>query len=515
MFMRKFLFLIIGCCTLNFVFSQSPDDVVKNAWFVPMGTARSTSIGGAMGALGGDISAVYTNPAGLGFYKTREAVLSPSFLFNSNKSDYRGTSSSGIKKSGFQLGTSGVVFGGKISREDHSSALSISVSQLASYNNKIHYEGLNDYSSYSEQYLEQLIRDNADVNAAANNYPFGASLAFFTYLIDSIAGPSGSLLGYKSLVPVGNGNTVKQQYDETDGGGLYEVSVGFASNSKDKIFLGGSINIPLSFFNQNITYQETDPSSDQHNNFGYSIFTQDHKLNGAGINGRFGIIYRPQNSLRLGLAFHTPSFMSYTDKLNAAMTTNTEDYKGIQTASSTDFSNAVSETHYNEITPYKIVASVAYVFKEVEDVKLQKGFISADVEYVNHRGSRFLQQSGNNGDNPSLDDYYHTLNEVIKSYYKGAFDFRVGGELKFSPLAIRLGAAYYGSPYDDNALKANQVLFAGGLGYRNHGYFVDLTISEIFNKDVNFPYRLNDKANTFATLKNQRTNVLLTIGMKF
>ena len=56
---------------------------------------------------------------------------------------------------------------------------------------------------------------------------------------------------------------------------------------------------------------------------------------------------------------------------------------------------------------------------------------------------------------------------------------------------------------------------AQALGYRNHGFFVDLTIAEIFNKDVNFPYRLNDKANTFATLKNQRTNVLLTFGMKF
>ena len=80
--MRKFLFLIIGCCSLNFVFSQSPDDVVRNAWFVPMGTARSTSIGGAIGALGGDISAIYTNPAGLGFYKTREAVTINQMMAN-------------------------------------------------------------------------------------------------------------------------------------------------------------------------------------------------------------------------------------------------------------------------------------------------------------------------------------------------------------------------------------------------------------------------------------------------
>ena len=515
MFMRKFLFLIIGCCLFNFVFSQSPDDVIKNAWFVPMGTARSTSIGGAMGALGGDISAVYTNPAGLGFYKTREAVLSPSFLFNNNKSDYRGTSSNGIKKSGFQLGTSGVVFGGKITRENHSTALSISVSQLASYNNKIHYEGLNDYSSYSEQYLEQLVADNASVNEAANNYPFGASLAFFTYLIDSTADGAGNLTGYRSLVPVGNGNSVKQQYDETDGGGLYEISFGFASNHNDKLLLGGSINVPLSFYTQDVTYMETDPTTNEHNNFGYSTFTQNHKLNGAGINGRFGIIYRPEKSLRLGLAFHTPSLMSYTDKLSASMTTNTEDYAGTRTSNSSDFSNAVGQTNYNEITPYKIVASAAYVFQEVENVKLQKGFISADVEFVNHRGSRFMQQTGNDAYNSSLDDYYNSLNDVIKSYYKGAVNFRLGGEMKFSPFAVRLGGAYYSSPYADKSLKADQFLLAGGFGYRNYGMFVDLTIAETFNKDVSFPYRLTDKANTYATLNNQRMNILLTVGFKF
>jgi hypothetical protein len=279
--------------------------------------------------------------------------------------------------------------------------------------------------------------------------------------------------------------------------------------------LGGSINIPLSFYTQDITYMESDAGSDEHNDFSYSTFTQNHKLNGAGINGRFGVIYRPQQSLRLGFAFHTPSFMSYTDKLSAEMTTNTEDFAGIQTSKSSDFPNAASQTNYNEITPYKIVGSVAYVFREVENVKLQKGFISADIEFVNHRGSRFLQQTGDDGTNPATDDYYSSLNDVIKAYYKGAFDARLGGELKFSPYAIRLGAAYYGSPYDDKALKANRMMVAGGFGYRNKGIFIDLTVAQTFNKDVSFPYRLLDKANTFATLKNQRTNVLLTFGIKF
>lgn len=511
MFIRKISFFLVGLIVCNFSFCQTPEDALQNAWFIPNGSARSISIGGAMGSLGGDISSVYTNPAGLGMYKTNEIVLTPSVLMNNNKADYRGTSISKTNKSGFQLSTSGVVLGGKMSNNNTSNSFSITVNQLASYNNEIHYAGLNNYSSYSEQYLEELTNDNADINAASNNYPFGSSLAFFTYLVDSIADPQGNVTGYKSLVPVAGG--IMQDYNETDKGGLYEVSFGFASNKMDKLYLGASINVPLSFYTQDINYTESDISGNVDNNFNFSALNQHHILNGAGINARFGVIYRVESSLRLGLAIHTPSIINFTDKVNADITTNTESYAGTQTAKSSDFPNAVSRTQYNEITPYRFIASAAYVLNQVEDVKMQKGFITADIEYVNYRGSRFYQEG--NGQDQSLTDYYNSLNDVIKSFYKGAFNFRVGGELKFSPVSVRLGGAYYGSPYDDKTLKANRMLGAFGLGYRNKGIFIDLTLAETFNKDFSFPYRLADKANTYAQLKNKRSNVLLTFGLKF
>src|SRR5258706_982271 len=150
--MRKFLFVLTGLCCFSFTFSQTPEDALRSAWFIPGGTARSNSIGGAIGALGGDISSIYSNPAGLGFYKTKEAVLTPSFLVNMNKADFRGTSSNGTNRSGFQLGTSGVVIGGKMNTSNSTSAFSLALNQVASYNNRIHYEGLNNYSSYSEQF---------------------------------------------------------------------------------------------------------------------------------------------------------------------------------------------------------------------------------------------------------------------------------------------------------------------------------------------------------------------------
>jgi len=79
----------------------------------------------------------------------------------------------------------------------------------------------------------------------------------------------------------------------------------------------------------------------------------------------------------------------------------------------------------------------------------------------------------------------------------------------------RAGFAYYTSPYKDAELKGRKMFASGGLGYRNKGVFVDLTYVQCLNKDVNFPYRVNSpRANTFADLKENGGNVILTVGFK-
>ena len=78
----------------------------------------------------------------------------------------------------------------------------------------------------------------------------------------------------------------------------------------------------------------------------------------------------------------------------------------------------------------------------------------------------------------------------------------------------RLGFAYYGYPYEDGAFKAGRKIFSGGLGYRDRGVFIDLTYVHSITSDVNFPYRLEDKANTFAEIKNKVGQILLTFGFK-
>jgi hypothetical protein len=182
--------------------------------------------------------------------------------------------------------------------------------------------------------------------------------------------------------------------------------------------------------------------------------------------------------------------------------------------SSTTFTNNVAgESLYTQTTPFKAIFSASYVFREVANVKRQKGFISADVEYVNYNGSK----CNSDNQNPTAGEkgYYKQLNETIKDEYKGNFNFKAGGELKFNTIMGRLGFAYYGNPYKNAPSKVNRMLLSGGLGYRNKGIFIDLTYVHAITKDIDLPYRLEDRANTYASLKQQRGNVVATIGFKF
>jgi hypothetical protein len=512
--MKKISFLFLATvCVSKITVAQQPDDALRLGWFTPNGTARNIAIGGAMASLGGDITSNHINPAGIGLFKTREFVFSPGVNLNNNKINYLDSQSKQTRNA-FAYGTTGLILGMPSHYKGAvvSSAFSVSVTQLASYNNHTHYKGYNNYSSYSEKYLEELVRDGANDFAAANNYIFGSSLAYRTYLVDTV-NTNGQLTGFKSLVPIASG--VEQEQDEDTKGGLHEVSISYASNIQDRLYLGVSLNVPIMYYTRDLSFSETDLTGKIDNNFSFFEYKEHYETRGAGINAKLGLIYKAGNSFRLGFAFHTPSLMSLTDKIRSEMTTNTEAYAGELKVTSDELNSGnAGEVAYQVTTPYRAIGSISYVLNPVEETKKQRGFITADLEYVNYRGVRYSTSSDNSGDQTSA-DYYKALNDVIKDYYKGNINVRIGGELKFDPWAIRLGGAYYGSPYADKTLKANRIMASGGVGYRNRGFFVDLTLSETFNTDVNFPYRLNDKANVFAETKNNRANILATIGLKF
>lgn len=502
-------------------FAQVPEDVIKYSWLGPNGTARTQAIGGAIGALGADVTANYVNPAGLAFFKTREFVISPGFSFINNKTDFRG-SSKADNKSFFNLGTSGAVFGfSDNSSRWNGAAFSFAVSRTANFNNRVSYSGQNNFSSYGEQYAVEASSSGLSFDDIlnSNDVSIGTRLATYTYLIDTLTIPGNanpdivSMAQWKHL----KNNApflVNQQHSFETKGGITELAIGFAATRLDKFYLGGSLGIPIVNYERNSVFTETDATGDANNNFAQSTLTETYTTKGVGLNLKAGAIYKFTDQFRLGLAVHTPTIYGLKDTYYATMTTNTENYvhanNSTITASSDKTLNLYPQYKYDLTSPWRIIFSGAYVINAVQDVKQQRGFLTADVEYVTYKSNRF-KTAEENGDNR----YYDDVNSVVKDYYKNAVNVRVGGEIKFTTVMARLGFSYYSNPYKDSELKGDKMYLSGGLGYRNKGFFIDLTYVHSLTDDVNFPYRLPDKANTFATIKGTGGNVAITTGFKF
>lgn len=512
-----FLFILVsGRC-----FAQVPEDAIRYSWIPQNGTARNMAIGGVMGSLGGDLTASFVNPAGLGFYRTNEFIITPGISMNKTNSNFRQTSTLD-KLSAFSFGPTGVILGFP-SRSDaqKSNAISLAINQIANFNNSIHYKALNNYSSYAEQFAEELAKSGAPADAflyTQSSAPYTIAPAWNAYLIDTVTRDGITQVRAATENILDSGQALQQEMMKRTSGGMYEFAFSFAeNNSAKKILWGVTVGIPFVYYKSNTTFTETDTSVNNFNGFKSFSYNDNFKTFGIGINLKLGVIYRPKEFIRLGFALHTPSFMTLADTrtidLNTHLESDTGTAENYAETSLTYTNNQPGEAKYFQSSAWKAIISGAYVFREAEDITRQRGFISADIEYVNHRSSRF----SSNNEEPTEDEvkYYQALNNVVKHEYKGVFNFKLGGEIKFNTIMGRLGVAYYGNPYKDKALKGNRTLLSGGIGYRNKGFFIDLTYVHNVTKEVNFPYRLEDRANTFASLKNKQGNVILGFGFKF
>jgi hypothetical protein len=508
--MKKIFLLILLGSSLT-MYAQDPEDGLRLSWFTPSGTARSNALGGAMGSLGGDLSSNHINPAGLGFYKSSEILLTPKFSIQTNNFNYLGKVSSSDKTQS-SFGSIGIVFAdGKRKNNWTSSSFSITFNQIANFDNHTSFSGKNNFSSYSEKYLEELINDRADTLAALNNYIFGSSLAYRTYLIDTTAAANGAVTGYQSLVPISTG--VNQVYDSYTKGSYNELAFGWGGNMDDKLYLGASIIMPMVNYSKSTYYSETDITSNTNNDFGGFVVNENFSSRGWGLGAKFGIIYKPESFLRVGFALHTPQLITFRDVISADMTTNTEGYAGLQSESSSNLNDGYAGVReYTVATPTKATISTSYFFAQPNKPTQPLGFISADLEFVNYAATHFY---ANTYDEAST-NYYNAVNATIKSVYKNNVNFKVGSEVKLNGnWMLRAGTAYYGSPYKDETIKAAHWSVSGGIGYRTNKHFIDVTIVNTATKDAIFPYRLNDKPNTYASVTGNKFMFNIGYGIRF
>lgn len=495
------------------IYAQDPTDALRWSWTQSAGTARQQAIGGAMASLGGDLSATFVNPAGLAFFRTGDLVLSPAFQQIRQQADYLNRKESAQRQQ-LSFGTSGLILTSyETNRKGKKqvSVLSLAVNRSAHFRNDILYRGQNNQSSYSNKFLEE-IQGTRDANVVASQFPNSASLAFNTYWIDTVAGGTNGNFQFKSRAPIATG--LLQENSIRQSGGITEVAIGYGGTTNDKLYYGATFGIPFLQYNRVGQFTEADATTAL-NNFDYARVEDFLETKGMGINLKLGMIYRPNLYWRLGLAFHTPTWFQLKDSYRTVITTDTENYKGEQTQSSALFNNgAPGSFQYFMATPYRALVSASYVLRSTKDIRKQRGFLTADLEYVNHQAVQY-------NTDPEVDNsaetknYLKSLNRAIDRAYKGVFNLRMGGEIKVNTWMVRGGAAFLGNPYENLAgEKGSRLQLSGGLGYRDRGIYVDLTYVHLTGKDVHTPYRLANNNFPMARIQQGGAQVVLTFGIK-
>ncbi|HWY09864.1 MAG TPA: hypothetical protein VN026_00995, partial [Bacteroidia bacterium] len=245
--MRSGYFALAISLTSFFGFSQNDQDALRYSQTGIGGNARFVSMSGAFGALGGNVSCLNYNPAGIGIYRKGELNISPGINFNTINSSYNG--------SGTKYFTPSLVFNGfgiagswqSHDNEDVRHSLGLSLNQLQNFNSTISINGRSQGSSI----MQDLI-GNAGTSSIAQLDPSYSNLAYKTYLLDQ---DTVTKKYYGFIDPKAD---LAQSKTITRSGKMNEYAIGYTYAYLDKLYLGASIGIPVISYNNAASYTEAD-----------------------------------------------------------------------------------------------------------------------------------------------------------------------------------------------------------------------------------------------------------------
>ena len=374
-------------------------------------------MGNALGAVGGDMTAVCINPAGMGVYRSGEFTTTLSLMDNYIGSTYYGTNN-GANRMRLSIPNIGYVGAKQKSnfRPLRFTQFGIGLTRTNDFNTNTFSKGINPTSSMIDSYLARI--DGWSPDDLHDEFPYDIYPAWSTYLIDLYEDEYGEEY-YNSPVP--QGNIWQGQESEFKGRSEAWTFAGSA-NYYDRLFLGMSFDLAHIKREGAKTFKESrmDGSDTEFNQWHYR---EDISSTGWGVNLKAGLIYHATHWLRLGAAFHTPTLYSFDE------TWQTETESQILSITRKSLSPE-SNYEYTFISPLKWVGSMAFVVGH-------QGMISLDAEYTNYGAAKF-----------KADDYdYSPANDAIKVNYGKTFNFRLGSEWLVGNSYLRFGTAYYGSPF--------------------------------------------------------------------
>lgn len=488
--------------------AQSIDESVIFSKDDNPGSARIKGMGNIQTSIGGDISTINGNPAGLGFYNRSDVSATFNLTGNKFKTDYLGTNNSS-NKTNFGIDQAGAVFSFPTYKRSGwlNFNMGISYNKTQNYNNNLVYEGNNSNSSIV----------NTLTDLMANNSTFRDDFSK-SGIVELYENPND---GYYPLVKE---NESKNQYNEViTRGNKNKTALSFGSNYNDKIFVGASIGITSFQYEKGTRFIENgwtkslaeieentvDVTNPNYADKSYELFDNFRQVTtGTGVDFKLGAIFKPTKDWNLGVTVTTPTWLTIQDDTRAYTDVDIyEDATSPKPINSYESKFYDGQLDYNLTTPWKFSVGATKFF--------DRGLLSADVEYVTYNTTRYSSSDGF----PSSS--LTAVNNDIKDNLQGVFNFRVGGEYLFTNiLSGRAGFNYFGNPYK----QASETNYNGSLGLGvkvTNSIYVDLAVVYQMNKYSEAPYTMSDfwfnkgLTNPVANIKNERTTGILTIGARF
>ena len=482
--MKKLTVIFISIVLTHAGFTQSATDVLRYSRIFYSGTARFVGTGGAFGAVGADFSALAVNPAGIGLYQGSEFSMTIAPTIEGMRTDYLGQMNSNNNVN-VGMGNMGFVFTFKPQVKTGSFFnfnVGIGMNRQNDFNSSFSISGPNHSSSLMNVYTDKL---NGTQGASPSDYPFDIGPASDANLIYY----DKNTTQYTSDQPHG-GAFQSKQVDTY--GSINEFDITMGGNIGDKLYFGLTFGIPFIRYIENSTYSEND-NGDSIPYFKSMSYNYHLQTNGTGFVIKGGVIYRPLNWMRIGVAVHTPTW--YTNMHDEWYSTTSSNFKD-----STNWNNIVNspvgDYNYYMRTPFRAIGSLAFVIGNF-------GLISAEYEYVNYSQGKLN----------SSDYAYTDVNNEVKSSFQSWGNIRVGTEWRITDFRIRAGGAYYSNPYTTSGVDGVRYTISGGVGYRIKHFYTDVTYQWAQSKEEYYLYNYAGMLPSTNTLTT--STVLTTIGFRF
>lgn len=288
------------------------------------GTSRSAAMGGAFTSLGANLSSMNINPAGLGMYQSSDWGITQSISITSIATEAPrmapGNFSSGGRRTSYGLDNLAVVFNG-FNRSGSLTSLNFGFgyNRMANFNSRSFIRTQGESLSISDLFAEQLanmVRQGVPVSAlASSSRPFENE--------DIFPGEWGSVLAYHSSFVTENanvfspapGNATTHSYMQSiTKGGIYEYTFSMGLNVNNVFYAGATLGASQIYYKDALSYEETFEGLS-----GRMWHDQNTSISGVGYTMKLGIVARPVAPLRIGLAFHLPTFYTIDKTYRSGM----------------------------------------------------------------------------------------------------------------------------------------------------------------------------------------------------